>query len=319
MQTFISENITANASAQRKLVQLINAVMSQGALNLNYEDNKTFTASETFAQRAGNCLSFTNMFIALAREAGISAYFQEVDIPPTWSKESGLITLSRHLNVLIKTERSEEQVIDFNQPNFQGRFNQRKVTDDYAFAQYYSNIGVDHLHLGQHLKAFSHFKKAIQLDPTMPHSWTNLGALYSTKGLYSHAEAAYLQTLRYAPKDEAALNNLNRLYDYLEKQEHAKYYRAQIVRFRENNPYYFHFLAQKSLEQDDLESAKRSINKAIRIKKDDPAFYYTKSVILEKSANRTDAARNLKLAIRHALPELKKRYQTKLLQLESTP
>ena len=32
----------------------------------------------------GNCLSFSSMFVAMAREADLTAYFQEVYIPPNW-------------------------------------------------------------------------------------------------------------------------------------------------------------------------------------------------------------------------------------------
>ena len=48
-------------------------------------DEITRTASETFRARRGNCLSFSNMFVAMARDVGLDVQFQEVEIPPDWT------------------------------------------------------------------------------------------------------------------------------------------------------------------------------------------------------------------------------------------
>ncbi len=42
----------------------------------------TLTAAEAFASRRGNCLSFTSMFVAMARSAGIPAFLMSVRREP---------------------------------------------------------------------------------------------------------------------------------------------------------------------------------------------------------------------------------------------
>ena len=71
-------------------------------LDFDYEPSLTLTAADTFNHRTGNCLSFTAMFIAMAREAGLKAWFQEVKLPPEWSSVNDTFLVSMHVNAVVQ-------------------------------------------------------------------------------------------------------------------------------------------------------------------------------------------------------------------------
>ena len=78
-KTFLEEHVNEHHASQRKVRDLIRAIADVNN-GLKYDDT-TRTAEETFRAQAGNCLSFTNMFVAMGREVGLRVSYQEVDVP----------------------------------------------------------------------------------------------------------------------------------------------------------------------------------------------------------------------------------------------
>ncbi len=76
-----------NMLANEWLAEYINA--EEGAFQ--YRDNMTRVASETFNERAGNCLSLVLLTSALAQELGVEVEFQEIEVPPVWDKQGDFI------------------------------------------------------------------------------------------------------------------------------------------------------------------------------------------------------------------------------------
>src|SRR5690606_27777641 len=56
--------------------RLFEFMVAEDGLGLHYQEQPTYDISGSHAQRKVNCLSFTMMFIALARSVGINAYAQ---------------------------------------------------------------------------------------------------------------------------------------------------------------------------------------------------------------------------------------------------
>ena len=124
MIAFLQQHVDRRATEALRLQQLVFAVISDGSFGLQYTEH-TRTAAGTFHGRNGNCLSFTNMFVAMAREIGLKARFQQVDIPPDWEREGDMLLLNRHVNVLVELGASGRKVVDFNMDDFDTRFDRR--------------------------------------------------------------------------------------------------------------------------------------------------------------------------------------------------
>jgi len=82
MKTFADSHVESRWRTDRKLEELRNLLFSPDLFDIEYESGITKTAIETYESVAGNCLSMTNMFIALARYVGLDANYHLVKLRP---------------------------------------------------------------------------------------------------------------------------------------------------------------------------------------------------------------------------------------------
>ncbi|MCG6962516.1 MAG: tetratricopeptide repeat protein [Acidobacteria bacterium] len=299
MRAFLDTHVNRNAGANLKLRQLVSAVMSRDTFGLQY-DERTRTAAETFRERRGNCLSFSTMFVALARDVGLSVQFQEVDIPPDWTQDKETFVLNRHVNVRVLMEPIGSVVVDFNTADFRTSYDMRPISDDQALAHYYNNIGVERMLAGDLVAAVASYRAAIaDHDPQFSAAWTNLGTLYMRHGNPSYAEAAYLHALDADPNNLVVMSNLARLYDRQGDSDRAARYRRRVLRHRMHNPYYRYQLAREAFAEADYDGALHHLKYATRKKKDEEWFYSLLGECYEKKGNRRAAERAFARA--HAL------------------
>ncbi|WP_289152757.1 tetratricopeptide repeat protein [Porticoccus sp. W117] len=318
MHDFLDNYVERHGNKAHRLRTLMNALHSNGLLNLEYTSNKTLTASDTFQQKAGNCLAFTNLFVALAREVGLKAIYQQVDVPPSWRRGGDFVVLNQHINVLVKNPHDPDYMVDFNLPDYSGNYDTEPVSDKTAFAQYYSNRAVEHLESGEYREAFTYLKKALLTDSRQAAIWINLGALYSRQGHYDYAEAAYLYALKADSRDRTAHNNLSKLYLSQGRIELSKAHAGKARYYRDANPYYYFWLARQAYTDQKYKQSLEHLSKAITKKDDEHLFYYLKGLNHYQLGDKQQAKRDFaKAEERSQLEYLRKRYRSKLDLLAS--
>lgn len=284
MRDYVASKVKGDPQARSRLKKLIRGMIEDGLLTLDYDPNLTYTAIETFQNRQGNCLSFSILFASLAREANLDVTFQMVDIPPSFRADGEMILLNNHVNVLVKGVRSDvnflrDYVVDFNTAEYNGNYDTRKVTDNYAIALYYSNVAIESMRAGNSKNAFRYLKKGIETDPAIAGLWVNLGALYSRHERYNMAEQAYQQALSIQPSNKSALVNLASTLHYLGHEEESEYYLKKVAYYRDHNPYYHYFQAQTAYQQNEPEDALAYLAEAIRLKRDEHQFYFLRGLV----------------------------------------
>ena len=270
MRAFLEERAPLDLSKQQKVRRILRGLL-EGGLQLEYHNFHTFTAQETFHSREGNCMSFTNLFIALAREAGLKVSYQEVEVPPSWGSQSGSWLYSKHINALV-TMQDYDQVVDFNLDNFDNDYPRYRISDRAALARYHNNMGVHGMGQQAYPGAFLHFRAALQLEPETSFFWTNLGSLYRRAGELSLAEQAYLHAIA-IDGEPAAMSNLARHYQQQGDFERARYYEEQVTEFRRQNPFYLYQLARQAYNAADYEEARALLQRAIRFNDQEDRFF----------------------------------------------
>ena len=318
MRKFLREHVNRGATDTFKLQQLIDAVMGTTTFGLEYDKN-TRTAAETFSLQLGNCLSFTTMFVTLARGAGLRADLQEVDIPPDWSTRKDIFVLNRHVNVTINVGAGGIHVVDFNIGDFQSTFRVNVISDKRAIAHFFNNIGVERMQDGNTAEAVAYFRQSIvESDGDFSPAWTNLGTLYRKHGHFRHAEAAYLQALRVDKQDAVAMSNLVSLYEKTGDLEESQIYRKKVDEHRMQNPYLRFSLAREAFFDHDYDTAIGHLKVAIRKNKREDQFYFllglSHLMIGDEKAARRWTTKAQKLA---ETDEEKSRYSTKIEALIS--
>ena len=313
MISFLDRWVDKNQRDYSRLRNLLYAVMGDGTFELIY-DETTRTAQETFSDQRGNCLSFTNMFVAMSRYLGLNANFQEVMVPPSWSTEGQTFILSQHVNVHVNMSSSrEEKVVDFNMYDFRTSYEMEIVSDSRGRAHYFNNIGVEHMLEGDILLALSNFRESLNSDMSFSSVWANLGSLYNREGFPQYAEAAYLKALDADKNNLVAMSNLAGLYENQGKSELALQYQHKIESHRMQNPYYRYHLARTAFEDGDYTTAIDHLKYAVRKNKYDDSFYLLMSLSYLKIGEKEVARRWMKKAEEVAdMDADKKRYHNKL-------
>jgi Flp pilus assembly protein TadD len=283
-----------------KLQRLLDAMQRRGLFSLDYANSVTHTVSETFHGRQGNCLSFTLLFVALAREAGLSARFQLVDVPPTWNHEVDLVVIGNHVNAVVDAGFNDDLVVDFNVTDFRGSYPTRTISDDYAAALFYTNLGAEALQRRDSKLSFALFREALRAHADMPEPWVNLGVLYGRHQRYDYAEASYLRALEADPRERSALANLVGVYMALGEDSLAAEYRQRVRHYQDLNPFYHYSAAKAAYDEGRLAEALEESRKAIRLKRDQREFYDLQGHVLAALGLDAKAAASFAQAERYA-------------------
>lgn len=298
MQRLVADTLAQGPKrppASRIATLLLEKLSELGYFNNTYSAAETFSAKDTFSNKRGNCLSFTNLFIALSREAGLRVQFQLVDVPPSWQSESNYVLRNLHINAIVlgSARRSSNRgafSVDFNHVQTDPEYAHRTIDDSEARSLFLSNIGVGHLLEDELEQGFVYLRESIKNAPENADHWINLAAFYATSQAHQEAIHAYHRALELKPRSRSALAGLGRVHARLGESRKAQQYQRLARRYRDRNPYFHYGRARALYGQGDHELALASINRAIKLKKNSGNFYLLLGQIQHQLAAE-DAAR----------------------------
>lgn len=304
MAAYVEKNIGDARQSVARMTRLLKSLMRDDYFKASYDEDKTHTAEETFNSRSGNCLSYTNMFVALARHAGLNARFQIVEVPPNWDADLGFLIRYTHVNVLLKGvtfNRNQRQGIsvDFNDVLPEPEYRQYEVSDAYAEALLYSNKGVREIRDGNPRRAFAYLKKALEITPNNPDIWLNLGTLYSKQTDYASAVDAFEVVLQIDSSNKSAIAGLARTHQILGNEDTAASYARRVRDYRERNAFYHFALARDEYDRSAYDKALESINTAISLKRGDARFHFMKGLTQDKLGQSAAAKKSFSRAKRY--------------------
>lgn len=301
MRKFV-ETYTGHLSRGRmRLVQLHQSIKSNAILNIEYEPDAEGGAREVFHRGSANCLSYANLFVAMAREAGLNANYQWVRVRPQWTRIGERVAVRLHVNVVVKLRSGVEYVVDIEPLTASERTKTRVLSDVDAFALYHNNIAMEALGRSELDLAWAHNVRALQLSPAMSLLWVNLGAIYRLAGQHREAERSYFYALQLNPKDHSAMNNLMVLYQLEGREADSEYWSDQVAQYRLSNPYYHAWLGDKAGETDDWSKALMHYTDALRLGPGETRLEYEMGVIHYRLGDLDEAFRYITMAIESAI------------------
>jgi tetratricopeptide (TPR) repeat protein len=299
MRAFTARYAKRNTADSGKAWMLAYAALDPYLLHFEYDPMVTLTADEAFSAGRGNCLSFSGMFVAMARDAGLKAWFQEVIVPPEWNAVNEVLLVSKHVNAVVAEGRGR-YVIDVSRREKQSLEATRRMSDAEALAQYYNNLGAEALVDKDLQRAHAYFSKALETIPGLPYVWSNLGVVLNRNGQTGDAILAYRAAIDIDEEQIVALNNLYSLYIGNGDMQAAADIQQQVERNRRNNPYYLFYLAEVANEEQRWSDAISLLNRAIGLEANDYRFHYTLAQAHFGSGNREEADASLERARRLA-------------------
>jgi tetratricopeptide (TPR) repeat protein len=264
--------IRTTNSHERRLEKLVDVLFGPQGLALEYDGSRTRTISEAFTDRKANCLSFSLMFVALARRAGIDAHVQETDHVLAWQGD-GVLYGNGHVNVAVKVGRARKTV-DIDRSVVSIRGTQRAISDERALAHFYNNRGAELMGQGQLPAAGLHMAMAIRMEPEFVGAWSNLGVLHMREGSLQQAERAYLAALERNKKHAPALSNLVNLYRQAGDDRRRAEFERRLYEVQRRDPFHQIILALSYEKGHNYAAAIEHFRRAIRLKARDHFVYY---------------------------------------------
>jgi len=313
MVTFV-ERYTADLTSRRqRLIQLHSAIKSPGMLNLQYDPLAEGSAVESFHRGEVNCLSYAHLFVAMAREAGLSANYQWVDVRPHWTRLGERVAVRLHVNVVVKLAVDQEYMADVDPLEPRDITGTRTLSDDDAAALYHSNIAMSALAKEEMVSAWTHAVRAVQFSPEMAHLWVNLGAVYRKADQHTEAEQVYLHALALESNNRSAMNNLAVLYNLQGREAEQHYWQKQISRYQNSNPYYHAWMGDAAGHREEWSQALEHYRQAVALDPGDSHLLYSMGLAYFEMSEYEEASRMITEAIEHAtLRRQIESYQTQL-------
>ena len=321
---FVDQSLTRADLSKNRIEALANSIFFHSEMNLLYSGSANTTASQTFENKAANCLSLVIMAYGMADHANINVKFQQVDIPELWVRRDGNKLLNRHVNLrLYQTDKRNivmyhvnSYQLDFDRRAQSMRLPVKEITKQNVLARFYNNKGADALIKGKSLKAYAYFRKAIETENTLDGAWTNLGILYKRNKHLKASENAYLQAIAINSSNLAALENLSFIYKLTQREQQAKIITAKIHKQRLSNAFYHYMLGNTAYQRQQWKQAIKHYKQAIRLNKRQNNFYFSIAKSYSQLGDVESSKRYIKLAKRYSYDDAQQLfYQSKIDKL----
>jgi Flp pilus assembly protein TadD len=294
MRAWAHQQVPDTTPATQRLEQLLAAMVDPQRLNLVYESGHTATAREAFESRKANCLAFTSLFVGMARELGLPAFYLDVDDVEKFEKDGDLMVVSGHVSGGYDIGGGKVKILDFTPATQPGYRRVRPLTDLRAVALYYSNRGAEMIRTARGNEALPWLRKAVEIDPELSGAWVNLGVGLRRAGDVAGAEAAYRKALEVNPEAAAAYTNLAALLRIRGQDAEAGELLALAARSDGRNPFSYIALGDLSLAHGRLEEARRFYQKALRLNRDDASVYAALGLVALAGGDSREAQRWLR-------------------------
>lgn len=301
MRDWVHDKIPHSADPYRTLLRLLESLEDPKGLNLSYDAGYTGTAEEVFVTGKYNCLSFSHLFLALARELGVDAEYMSVDRIRRFRKEGDVVLVSGHVTVGFGIGSSRRYLAYNVGPNLDYR-TAVPISDITALALFYANRGAEEIQSGEYRKATEWLETGVKLDPHVAGTWVNLGVARRRAGNLDAAEQAYLRAIEIDGNFFPAYRNLAGLHKLRGRDDVAQEMFDVLEQRGNRNPYAFLALGDQSLEQGRSAEAEEYYRRALHLSRDkSEALAALGLLALERGA--LDEARDWLERARRAAPQ----------------
>jgi len=302
MDEFLERYVLRYPDNRTRMFLLLDAVSKNGVLGFDYDESLTLSAADAFEKRAGNCIAYANLIIAMARRSGLKAYYQEVFRERDWSNRETAVLLIKHINVVIASNAHNTAIVDISGLIIGPSVRQTTVSDSFAKSLYLNNLGVE-LMLDNNLPAaYAYFDKAIEIEPQVIDSWVNVGVAFGRNNQLNDAKTAFQTALEIDQTEYSAMSNLYEVYIAQDDLAAAQNLQEKVEKHRRGNPYYLLRLSDDALEKQQFEESIALLRRAIRKKGDDYELYFALAKTQYLSGE-TRAAENSLERARELAPE----------------
>jgi Flp pilus assembly protein TadD len=241
-------------------------------LGMNYVENANLTVAQAYESRTANCLTFTLLFLALAKEAGLEATPQEIEQILGFRQADGTLYLSNHVNASVRVG-GRRYTVDVAGDQIIPRDRPKPITRTRLIAHYYNNLAIERLALADYAGALSLLEIALALDPGYAAYWSNAGVVRTRNGDPRDGEKDYRHALALDPDNTNALFNLAGLAARMGDRSLEVEYRKRLARIQRSDPFHAFVQAVNAENAGDLSRAIREYRRAVALQPQEHRFH----------------------------------------------
>lgn len=258
-------------SSELRRINQVNEFIFDG-LQLQYVLAPTRDAVDTYRTRSGNCLSFVNLFVGVARELGLSPYYVEVTDLQKWNHREGMVVSQGHIVAGLYLD-GVLRTFDFL-PYRQKAYKEFKPVDDLtAAAHFYNNLGAEALLAGDLERARELLSTATRIAPKFDKAINNLGVVLARGGDPAKALEVYQNGLVVSPDNSTILTNMARSLQLLGRAADADQILARVEETNTTNPFFFVYQGEVALARGDGDKALDYMVRALRLDSELPEVH----------------------------------------------
>ncbi len=259
--------------------ELIDALYDKSQLKLEYDAEMTRNAAQTFAARAGNCLSLVIMTAAFAKEMGLPVRYQRVFVDDSWSRSGDMYFASSHVNLTLGIGHIADRVLDYDsapmtidflpQEGIRGK-RIRVIGEETIVAMYMNNRAVESLAQGKLNDAYWWAREAIGRDPRFLSSYNTLGVVYRNHGNLREADQILKYVLEFEPGNTEVMSNLALVFNDEGRVAESKALTRKLEQLQPYPPFHFFNLGLTAMRNGDFKAARDLFAKEV----DRDAYYH---------------------------------------------
>jgi tetratricopeptide (TPR) repeat protein len=253
------------ATEDERTTELLDFIFHQ--LGLVYERSPTRDALGSFRERKGNCLSFVNLFVGMARDIRLNPFYVEVTDYQRWNHQEGMVISQGHIVAGMYLDGSLK-TFDFIPYQEKAYRNFRPIDDLTAVAHFYNNLGAEALMAGNVPEARRLVTLATQVAPKFPNALNNLGVCMARTGDLTGALEKYKLALVGEPGNSMVLTNMMHVYQQQGKVTEAAEIETRVEAANTGNPFFYLYLGEMALARGDTAKAMDHMVHALRLESD---------------------------------------------------
>ncbi|MCK7596513.1 hypothetical protein M0G74_04410 [Microbulbifer sp. CAU 1566] len=217
MRKFVA-GISPNSSPNARFRAILRTLKREN-FYMEHDLSHTTSAAEVFQSRRGNCISFSAMIVALAREVGVEAHFNFVEAPTarrvTDSRGNPLVQNILHINAEVSFDWTTRIIESNFEPR--GPYKHIPITDKQVVLFYLNNLAIEAAHQNNLDQAFAHINEAMALNANSSLLWTTRGYLQRRAGQLTLAELSYSRAIELDENNVSAWHNRRLVYEQINR------------------------------------------------------------------------------------------------------
>ncbi len=210
-ESFMRDKVGYDGNEKSRLMKLVRFISDVDGLSFQYQTQRSLTAERAFASRRGDCMSYSNLLVALARTLDVPLrYVRITQLPVNWEL-GGRFFESSHMAVAVGTDASWDQavMVDYGSVHTSAwRFAlYENVTDEEAFVLFQNNVAVQRLLAGDVGGAERILRFFEQRAPDVPEVPNNLSLVLLQTGREREAMDLLLASVERFPRFRPIYSN----------------------------------------------------------------------------------------------------------------